>query len=201
MKKTNTCCFAGQNPNKLPIHNCSEISADTELKTILFLEIKHLIEKENVTHFISDMELGTDQICAEFVLTLKQFYPHITLECAIPYEEQASHWSDEEREKYFSIIEKCDTEKLLQTKYSDDCMEKCSQYMVEQSKFVLAVWDGSSHIHSGQIVQYAREMERNITIINPSNLQVSDEYLITKQKQNPSQSEKQTFFGFGGLGE
>lgn len=85
MKKTNTCCFAGQNPNKLPIHNCSEISADTELKTILFLEIKHLIEKENVTHFISDMELGTDQICAEFVLTLKQFYPHITLECAIPY--------------------------------------------------------------------------------------------------------------------
>lgn len=87
MKKTNTCCFAGQNPNKLPIRNYPEISAETELKVILFLEIKHLIEKENVTHFISDMELGTDQICAEFVLTLKQFYPHITLECAIPYEE------------------------------------------------------------------------------------------------------------------
>lgn len=175
MKKIKTCCFTGHRSYKLPFRNDMLHPAYIRLKNILLSEIKQLIEQENVIHFISGMALGTDQICAELVCELKQFYPYITLECAIPYEDQASRWSDEERERYFRIIEKCDTEKLLQTKYSDDCMKRRNQYMVEKSEFVLAVWDGSFRSGSGQTVRYARKLNRNITIINPSNMQVIKE--------------------------
>lgn len=46
---------------------------------------------DGVTHFIAGMALGIDQICAGIVLELKQEYSTITLECAIPYEEQAAN--------------------------------------------------------------------------------------------------------------
>ena len=49
--------------------------------------IVRMIEEEGVTHFISGMAQGVDLYAAEIVLELKEQYPQITLECAIPYEQ------------------------------------------------------------------------------------------------------------------
>ena len=44
---------------------------------------------------------SVDMYVAEIVLALKEKYPQITLECAIPYERQAMRWPEALRNRYF----------------------------------------------------------------------------------------------------
>lgn len=180
MKENVTCCFTGHRPMKLPFGLDESHPKCNQLKTILKAEIERVITEHHVCQFITGMALGVDQICAEIVLDLKKKYPQVVLECAIPYEEQAAQWSPEQRERYFTIVEKCDKETMLQTRYTKDCMQKRNRYMVDHSKYVLAVWDGSFRSGSGQTVRYAQKTGRMITVIRPDTLEIIKEKQINK---------------------
>ena len=111
--------------------------------------------------------LESDERCA----ALKEKYPQITLECAIPYERQAAYWSEPLRNRYFSIAEQCDQETMLQRQYTPDCLRKRNQYLVDHAEIVLAVWNGSPS-GTGQTVWYAREAGKPVWIIRPDTLEV-----------------------------
>ena len=115
-----------------------------------------MLFRSGVTHFISGMALGVELYAAEIVLELKEQYPQIALECAIPYERQAVRWPAALRERYFSIASRCDKETMLQRQYTRDCMKKRNQYMVDCAEIVLAVWNGEPS-GTGQTVWYAKE--------------------------------------------
>ena len=83
---------------------------------------------------------SVDMYAAEIVLALKEKYPQITLECAIPYERQAVRWPEALRNRYFSIAEQCDQETMLQRQYTPDCLQKRNKYMVDHADIVLTVW-------------------------------------------------------------
>ena len=93
MKENETCCFTGHRPMKLPFGADESHPKYNQLKSILRTEIERLITEHCVCRFITGMALGIDQICAEIVLDLKEKYPQIMPECAIPYEGQAIQWS------------------------------------------------------------------------------------------------------------
>ena len=114
---------------------------------------------------------SVDMYAAEIVLALKEKYPQITLECAIPYERQAAYWSEPLRNRYFSIAERCDQETMLQTHYTPDCLWKRNRYMVDHADIVLAVWNGSPS-GTGQTVWYARETGKPVWIVRPDTLEV-----------------------------
>lgn len=183
MKENMTCCFTGHRPMKLPFGFDESHPKCKQLKNILRIEMERLITEYHVCRFITGMALGIDQICAELVLDLKKKYPKIVLECAIPYEGQAIQWSVEQRERYFSILEKCDEETMLQTRYTKDCMQKRNRYMVDHSTHVLAVWDGSFRSGSGQTVRYAQKMGRTITMIRPDTLEIIREKQTNKANE------------------
>lgn len=104
-------------------------------------EIKQKIEavaKEcPETNFISLMRQGGDTYAAMSVLELKESYPLITLTCLIPYEEQAAEWSECERDRYFKIIESCDTEEMFSTRYTDTVIADCIEYAEKKADTVL----------------------------------------------------------------
>ncbi len=106
------CAFTGHRPKGLGYPESDGRCA--ALKEKLRSLIIWMIEEEGVTHFISGMAQGVDLYAAEIVLELKEKYPQITLECAIPYERQAAYWSEPLRNRYFSIAERCDQETMLQ---------------------------------------------------------------------------------------
>ncbi len=161
-----TACFTGHRPQSIP-YLWNEISVQSiKLKNEIKSASIDLIENHNVAHFISGMALGVDMIAAEIVLDLKKKYPNITLECAIPCETQATKWTEKYRERYFSIIEKSDKETLLQTHYTADCMHKRNRYMVDESDYVIAVWNGSPS-GTGKTVLYAKENNKQIIQIEP----------------------------------
>ncbi len=169
--KKKTCCFTGHRPQSLPFGFNENDARCAALKKALREQIIHLIEKENVTHFISGMAIGIDMYAAEIVLGLKASYPGITLESAIPCENQAEKWTEEQRDRYFDIAAKCDKETLIQHHYTADCMHKRNHYMVDQADFIIAVWDGRPS-GTGKTVQYAQRQGKPVTIINPKTMLV-----------------------------
>ena len=98
MERKKTCCFTGHRPQQLGFAPGS--AAETALKNRLAGEILRLIEEQNVRRFISGMALGVDTWAAQTVLKLKEIYPDLTLECAVPCRTQAKYWSRRDRETY-----------------------------------------------------------------------------------------------------
>lgn len=172
MDNKKICCFTGSRPQNLPYGFNEQHPDCVRLKELLRQEIEALITKETVSHFISGMALGVDQWAAEAVLELKERYPQITLESALPCETQAVSWRVEQQERYFTIASRCDKESMLQNKYTSDCMQKRNRYMVDSSQFVLAVWPGRPG-GTGSTVKYAQQLGRQIICINPETLQAS----------------------------
>lgn len=60
---------------------------------------------EGYTHFISGGALGMDMYAAEAVLTLREQYPEITLEIAIPHDGQTAKWPQSLRDRAERIRE------------------------------------------------------------------------------------------------
>lgn len=181
MEVKRTCCFTGHRPQRLPFQFDEQHPDCVRLKERLRQEMVRLITEEEVSCFITGLALGIDMICAELVLELKETHPQVTLECAIPYEEQAARWTVPHRERYYDIIVRSDYENQLQGYYTSDCMKKQSHYMVEKSGHVLAVWDGDARSRTGRTVRYARELGREITIIHPVTLEI-----IREKKTEPA---------------
>ena len=168
--ENSTCCFTGHRPQSLPFRLNEKDKRCVALREKLKAKIEQLITEENVTCFISGMALGIDQICAELVLELKEQHPNITLECAIPCEEQAVNWTEPQRDRYFGIVERCDKETMLQHHYDEDCMMKRNCYMVDASQVILAVWNGKPS-GTGNTVRYAQEQDKTVIVIDPQTIE------------------------------
>ncbi len=166
-----TCAFTGHRPKGLGYPESDRRCV--ALKETLRALIIRMMEEEGVTHFISGMAQGVDMYAAEIVLELKKQHPQITLECAIPYEEQAAHWSAALRDRYFSIAERCDQETMLQTHYTRDCLMKRNKYMVEHADMVLAVCNMRRRSGTRQTVWFAQNRRKPVWLVFPDTLELS----------------------------
>lgn len=117
-----SCAFTGHRPQNLPFGYRETDERCFALKETLRTQIIRFIEEEGVTHFISGMALGVDMYAAEIVLGLKETYPNLTLEAAIPCQTQPNRWSPAMRKRYEAILARCDKETLLQA-----AAHNCSQ--------------------------------------------------------------------------
>lgn len=165
------CCFAGPWPTSLPFGGDEESPACMRLKQLLKEQAVHMIEAYGVTHFISSADLGVGQYAAEIVIELKKEYLGITLECVISSEKQAEYWSIAQRERYFTIVEQCDEETLSQHHYTRDCKRKRMEYMVNQSDYILAVWNGGPG-GTRSLLSLARSKGNPVVVIDPDTLEV-----------------------------
>lgn len=163
------CCFTGHRPQNLPFRFHEADERCKKLKEALKTEIIRMITENSVTDFISGMAVGVDVYAAEIVLELKNQYPQVWLECAIPCEEQAIKWKEADRERYYHIIEQSDKETLLQKRYTSDCMQKRNEYMVDKSDYVIAVWDGKPS-GTGNTVRYAKSKGKEVIVLDPNKI-------------------------------
>ncbi len=164
MKRLNTCCFIG---------SCTEdrLSSFEEKRTFLnntelVIEesIIYLIECFSVTNFLSGMDIGFEQYAAEVVLKKKKDYPQITLEGVLPYETHSVNWTEAQRDKYYSIMEKSDREIMMQCHYTWDCMTKRNLYMINQSKHIVFFNEGAGEVD--RLILFSKAKGRNIIVIN-----------------------------------
>lgn len=140
MEREVTCCFTGHRPTKLPWGYDERDPRCLALKRSLLREVEGLYRR-GYTHFLCGMALGCDQYFAEAVLELKEVYPALTLEAALPFPGQADRWSEDARRRWRTLVDRCDLETVVQHNYDRGCMLRRDRYMVERSAGVLAVFD------------------------------------------------------------
>ena len=161
-----TLCFSGHRTEKLP-----------KSKNELNLMIQNLIYEINKAimdgydTFIFGACYGFDLICAEQVLIRKQIVRYsdpvnINLVAVVPFEEQASWWKVQDREKYFNILSKCDDVITLNKHYQRGCYHERNRYMVDNSSRLVCYYDGSNG-GTKYTVEYAEG--RSISVINICN--------------------------------
>lgn len=142
MERATSCCFTGHRPNKLPWREDEGDPRCLELKARLAREVARAYD-EGYRHFICGMAQGADFYFCEAVLALRDERPGVTVEAAIPCEEQAARWPERDRERYFSLVGQCDFETVVQHHYDKGCMLRRNRYMVDRSSRLIAAFDGN----------------------------------------------------------
>ena len=141
MNREITCSFTGHRPEKLPWRGDENDPRCLALKDHLAAAVEEAYDK-GMRHFLCGMARGADFYFCDAVLALRERRNGVTLEAVIPCEEQAARWTERERERYFTLVERCDGETMLQHHYDKGCMLRRNRYLVDHSAMLIAVYDG-----------------------------------------------------------
>lgn len=79
--------------------------------------------------------------------------------------------NERDRDIYYDVLAKCDKETLLQKNYTSDCMQKRNEYMVDNSDYVIAVWNGKPN-GTGNTVKYAKKKNKVVLLVNSQTLEI-----------------------------
>lgn len=163
MDKSITCCFTGHRITKLPWMSSETDERYFKLKEDIF-EAVSAAAVEGYKRFICGMALGCDMMFAEAVLRLKEQYPEIILEAAVPCPEQPNNWNKKYRLRYAGLIEACDIVKIHSETYTAGCMQKRNEYMVNESSLLIAAFGGKKG-GTFNTIRYAASMGLRVEIV------------------------------------
>lgn len=127
-----------------------------EIKTRLRNKIWQLYCR-GYNRFWLNCEYGVPMWCAEIIIAMKM-YNDIDLHIAMPYEEQASSWIKERRERFFSIHAHADKVIIISNYYTDDCCDLADMHMIDDSDIILIVGNDKTEMFG---IKYAREKNVN----------------------------------------
>ena len=164
-----TCCFTGHRPKTLPWgYNESDLRC-VSFKSNIKYTLENLIVEDGCEKFISGMAMGADMICAEVVLSLKNIYPNIKLECAVPNYAFTENWPDSEARKFSSILTRADGIKYVSVSkvYSKRDLMLRNIYMVDSSDIVIAVYINGESGGTKNTIDYAKSQNKKIIITEP----------------------------------
>ena len=75
-------------------------------KLLLLNRISRL-QTVGITDYYVPLDAGIGLYAAEMVVALMASNPNLRLHCLIPYEDQASKWTPNLRDRYYDVLEKC----------------------------------------------------------------------------------------------
>ena len=162
----NTCCFSGHRPSRLPWGEDENDPRCQALKRRLADSLERAWA-QGYRHFICGMAQGADLYFGEAVLDLRAAHPEVTLEAAIPFEEQAKLWPEADRRRRQALLDRCDYESMVQHHYSPTCMHRRNRYMVDRSSLLLAVYDGLPRGGTYSTVLYALQKKKQLFLLDP----------------------------------
>lgn len=150
------CAFTGHRPHKLPWGHDERDPRCAAVKEMIARRVLEACELGCRT-FLCGMAQGCDLYFAEIVLDLRDRHPEIRLEAILPCPEQANAWPEAERLRYAALCSRCDGREVLQPHYSEGCMLRRNQIMVERAQVLIFVYDGSGG-GTGNTVRYAGKL-------------------------------------------
>ncbi len=101
--------------------------------------LEELINSTGATSVLCAPDAGVGLIAAETLIKLKGRYPALSVSCVIPDEEQAIHWNEALRNRYFDVIEAADRELLLRTRPATNPAELVRDYLEEHAELLLSL--------------------------------------------------------------
>lgn len=131
--KAQSVCFSG--------HRLIPQGKRKGLKRELRAEIARAYSR-GVRNFYCGMALGFDTLAVAAALSLQCELPGMKIIAVVPFKGQADRWMEEDRELYEDIIANVDEVVVLSGHYSEGCLLRRNDYMLEHSDGVIAYFDG-----------------------------------------------------------
>ncbi len=156
--------FTGYRPEKLPFFGEDDPMC-IDLKNRLSEQVDTLIN-DGADEFYSGMALGLDTWAAESVLEHRKTHPQIKLIAVLPCPEQADRWTDGDKARYKTILDKCDKTMTISPHYNKECMLKRNRALVELCDVLIAVYDGKRG-GTQYTVNYAKKCGKKTIVIPP----------------------------------
>lgn len=179
-----TACFTGHRPQATCMFgfDMKHFGYDP-LKESLTKSIELCIQYEDINRFISGGAQGVDQIAFWCIHKLKTIFPDIKNIVAVPFKDQPLAWKDKKAVKwYFKMLEKADeivyvdelddfrykVNEIAIGNYHIEKMSRRNEYMVNNSRILIAVFD-SSKGGTRNCYSYAQKESKTIFRIDPRN--------------------------------
>ena len=133
------------------------------LKIILFNHIS-LLRSEGLTEFAVVMDSGLGLYAAEIINALRENDPAIQLTCILPWEEQATKWTPELRERYFKELVRCSNVSLVSTVQKPDSQISAMLNAIDMADTIIAI-EGEGNMLLSVALRYAEQMRKHAVLI------------------------------------
>ena len=137
---TKTCAIIGCSPVYFPWGFDEEDEGCAALKLILMNRITRL-RSEGCTRFAVSMDCGVGLYAAEIIHGLKESDDALETICYIPYEEQATKWTPELRDRYFNALASCTEVINVAYEKTVGCEFKAHLEAMKDADAVITVYD------------------------------------------------------------
>ena len=137
---TKTCAIIGCSPMCFPWGFDEEDEGCAALKLILINQISKL-RGEGCTRFAISMDCGVGLYAAEILHGLKESDGALDTICYVPYEEQATKWTPELRDRYFNAMAACTVVINVAFEKTVGCEFKAHLEAIKDANKVIAVYD------------------------------------------------------------
>ena len=165
---TKTCAIIGCSPMCFPWGFDEEDEGCAALKLILINQISKL-RGEGCTRFAISMDCGVGLYAAEILHGLKGSDEELETICYVPYEEQATKWTQELRDRYFNALAAC-TE-VVNAAYEKTVACKFKAYLeaINEADTLIAVYDPDDPRceREAAAVAVAKMLDRQVFTVDP----------------------------------
>ena len=132
-----------------------------EIHFALRMELFRAID-QGYTHFLSGFAQGADLLFAEMVIELRERFPYVTLEAAIPHPGRLL--SPDPR--FQRLVAASDRIQVHSQAYGKKCFMKRNRYMVDQARRVIGLYDGRKGGGTAATLRYAKKQGKEIICIH-----------------------------------
>ena len=170
---TKTCAIIGCSPMCFPWGFDEEDEGCAALKLILMNRISKLIG-EGCTRFAVSMDSGVGLYTAEIIWGLKESDSELEIKCYVPYEEQATKWTPELRERYFNALAACMEVVTVAYEKTVSCEFKAHMEAMKEADTLIAVFDPDNPRceREAAAVAVAEMLNKQILTLDPKAIQL-----------------------------
>ena len=171
---TKTCAIIGCTPLCFPWGFDEEDEGCAALKLILMNRISKL-RGEGCTRFAVSMDCGVGLYAAEILHGLKESDGELEIVCHVPYEEQATKWTPELRDRYFNALVACTEVVNVAFEKTVGCEFKAHLEAMKEAGTVIAVYDPDDPLceREAAAVAVAEMLNKQILALDPKAIRLS----------------------------
>jgi len=165
---TKTCAIIGCSPLCFSWGFDEEDDVCAALKLLLLNRITKL-SSEGYAHFAISIDCGIGLYAAEIIAELQSGNPALEMTLYVPYEEQATKWTAELRERYFNVLAVC--KEVVNVSYEKNmgCEFKAHLASLSGADTVIAIYDPDNPNceREAAAVAVAEMLHKQIFVVNP----------------------------------
>lgn len=171
---TKTCAIIGCSPMCFPWGFDEEDEGCAALKLLLLNQITKL-RSEGCARFHISMDCGVGLYVLEIVQELKEADGELETICCVPYEEQATKWTPELRDRYFNALAACTEVVNVAYEKTVGCEFKAHLVAISTTDTVIAVYDPDDPRceREAATVAVAKWQSKRIFTIDPKMIRLS----------------------------